>query len=840
MSLVEQALAELPPADQDLIRDQLALLAVAGYGRRDLAPFSDVDLVFLHPPVPTEIVTALIKRLTREIWDIGLSLGQNVASVREMMRLAQEQILPLTGLLERRLLWGNPQLAESLTDRLNRYLAGAGGPRLYAKAIESVAQEQQEYGSTVHLLEPDVKKSAGGLRDIHLLRWIALGLFRTADYLELEEKGLLGKGDAAALDEAREFLLRVRAELHYRAGKADDSLERAGQIYIAKQWGYVDAPPLLAVEQFMRDYFQKTTTIAEISRRFIRGCRPKSNLRSARDFLFSRRIAPGVTLTSEQLVISPELRAQFASSLEKSLELAEWAAEHEVDLDRETIEELRRAFLREGSAEAGPGSPSRAAHARFLALLGRRGPLHRVLRTLHQVGLLERLIPEFEHARCLLQWNPYHKYTVDEHTFVVLELAERLSDADDLLGREYQRIARKDLFRLAILLHDLGKGFERDHSEIGGEIADRVAERFGLDDEARRTLVFLVHRHLLMSHFAYQRDTSDPRVHVELARQVSTLERLRMLFVFTAVDTMGVGPGTFNPWKSDLLHDLYVRTARFLGDETLATNRDDRVAAARSRLLTDAASDERARRFVEELPAGYLAETALDELAAQLLAWQALAPGQVVTLTEYLPATGTVAYTILTHEKITDGIFYKVCGALSAHYLEVLSARIHTLSDGTVIDRFEVVDTHHAGAPTPERCKLVGATIRRVLTGELSVSDVLYHRRSSIFAPKKPLLPRAETRVVLDNDSSDTRTVIDVFTADRAGLLYTLTKGINRLGLSIQYAKIATYAEEVVDVFYVVEADGAKVHSPDRIALIARHLASDIQRLAADPRSMGF
>lgn len=848
--LYTDGLAARAEKDRAVLAAELAVVAVAGYGRRDLAPFSDVDLLLLLQRRASNETTEFAKELTRAIWDVGLALGQNVADGLEMLRLAREEVIPLTGLLEARFLFGNQRLQRSLAARLERDLDRGGAARLFTKAVDEVAKEQAEFGSSSHLLEPDVKRSAGGLRDIHLLRWIARSTYKTTDFEELERRGVLGAGDARAILEAHDFLLRVRNELHFHAGRAIDSLGRGEQMRIAKRWGFEDSGSLLAVEQFMRRYYQHTTAVVDVLGRFLEQCRPRSGWTAARDYLFSRRAAAGLLVQAGRLVVAAEIRQTWVANLEKTLELAEIAAGNGVDLDRETIERLRQTYLLD--AADGEGSVHaadrlfddrplpREVARRFLSLLSQPGRLGPTLRMLHQVGVLGQVLPAFEHARCLLQFNAYHKYTVDEHTFVMIETVERFADDKDLLGRAYGRIERKDLLHLAILLHDLGKGLPEDHSEIGRRIAESVARRLGLADEDRRLVVFLVHQHLAMSHMAYRRDTSDPKLQIELVRAVGTMGVLRMLFVLTAADTIAVGPGTFTKWKRDLLFDLYLRAGRLLGEEELASGLEDRIEGIREKLLSEHGTDERSRAFLEQLPMVYLAETSNETLVAQLLQWRALDATQVATLTEFLPESKTVAYTIITNERICEGIFHKICGALSAHFLEILSARIHTLPDGTVIDRFEVIDTHHAGQPTPERSRKVGTTIRRVLTGELLVDDILWGTRSSLFAPKKPLTPRAPTRVEIDNASSDQSTVIDVFTQNRRGLLYTLTKAFFRLGLSVQYAKIATYEDEVVDVFYVVEADGRKVQAEDRIALIQNHIASDLHRLAVDPRAMGF
>lgn len=841
------ARAELAPPAQAAVDEGLVLVAQAGYGRGDLAPFSDVDLVFLHDQRHTPTVLDFTKKLVRAIWDVGLSLGQNVTTARDLLTLARQDALPATSLLEARRLVGSEALWRALEGDWKRALKRGGAARLYQQASAAIAEEQQKFGSSVHLLEPNIKRTAGGLRDIHFIRWLARAFHDTVDFAALEERGVLGAGDARAIEEAHEFLLRLRAELHFHAGNAADTLFRSEQWRIAKARGYEDKPPFLAVERFMRDYYFLTTRVVDVLGRLRAKCRPRSYAGGVRSLLLTRRAGPGIKIGPTELSVADDARPLYVNELERTLELIELAADAGVDLDRTTVEALRRAY---GGSERtltppNPGSPGHGGELpdpvvrRFLSLLARPGALGKGLRFMHQVGVLERLIPEFEPVRCLLQFNEYHKYTVDEHTFVMLEHAESFRARDDLVGKAYARVARKDLLHLAILLHDLGKAFPEDHSEVGRTIALATAARFRLTDSETETLVFLVHRHLLLSNLAYRRDTTDPAVWVQLARDVGSGENLRMLYVLTVADNLAVGPGTFTQWKSDLLAHLFSRALSTLGEEELPSGLEEQATAIREDLLARHGADEATAAFIRGLPAAYLVETTAEEVDAHLLQWRLLPRGNVATLTRYLPSTNTVVYTILTHESVTTGLFHKICGALAAHHLEILAARIHTMADGTVVDRFEVIDTHHTGPPTPERVKLVGNTIRRVLVGELEVSDVLWSSRPSIFAPKRHVPVPEQNRVEIDNASSAQCTVVDVFTTDRHRLLFQLSGSLYRQGLSIQYAKIATYAHEVVDVFYVQDGDGHKVLDEARLRSLREQLLRDIRQLANDPRAAG-
>jgi [protein-PII] uridylyltransferase len=375
---------------------------------------------------------------------------------------------------------------------------------------------------------------------------------------------------------------------------------------------------------------------------------------------------------------------------------------------------------------------------------------------------------------------------------------------------------------------------------VGRRIAEAVADRFQLPEEDRKVVVFLVHQHLYLSRAAFHRDASDPELWVQVTRHVGSARVLRMLYVLTAVDIMAVGPGTFNQWKSDILRDLYLSTMSLFGEADVAGDSKARLESIQQQLAEKVPNDPRVTEFLALAPAQYLSETTTEEAAEHLLFWEKRKPCDVDVWTSFNEANRTTTYTVMTDERLTDGIFHKICGGLAAHHLKVLSARIHTLADGVIIDQFTVKDPHSSGPPTPDKVERVASTLRRILNGHLSVSDALWSTRSSMFVPQRTRYVREAPRVVVDNRCSEAFTVIDVFAGDNRGLLYTLAKAIYRLGLSVWYAKIATYADEGVDVFYVLEADGKKVYRDDRVQFIEKYLLRDIERLMNDPRSMGF
>jgi len=467
---------------------------------------------------------------------------------------------------------------------------------------------------------------------------------------------------------------------------------------------------------------------------------------------------------------------------------------------------------------------------------------------MHRAHLLEKIIPVFATLRGLMQFNQYHKYTVDEHTLLAVAKAEALAMEPGIMGEVYQEIKRKDLLHLAILLHDLGKGRKEDHCEVGKAIAEETSARLGFDLQETRTLMFLVHRHLVMSHTAFRRDPYDEKVLVPFAQEVVTPEVLRMLLILTAADIAAVGPGVLTKWKESLLIELYKRTLR-----TLAGEQDDKMAGPNSlkRLTREVAQEFKTlvvggldwiESQLDRFPLRYLHGTQPKRIAAHLEAIARLQTGDVLVEGIFNEELGTCEFTVITHDTLTPGIFSKTAGVMAAQGLEIFDAQIITRNDGVVVNTFQASDPDFSGAPPVERLDDTAETIVRVLKGEESVEQ-LRSRKIRLSSTSPVSAERHSSEVVIDNRTSDRFTVIDVFADDTQGLLYVITDSIFRLGLSIQSARISTRLDddiqpslrtggrhEVVDVFYVTDQQGVKIEDQARLEAICSTMKQDIDR----------
>jgi [protein-PII] uridylyltransferase len=577
----------------------------------------------------------------------------------------------------------------------------------------------------------------------------------------------------------------------------------------------------------MQTYFRHSTAVADVAARFVDRQRPISLPSRLWNFVRSHRSNRIFLVSADEIDVVPRYRGRLGATLESQLHLFELAAQYSVRLAPGLVELVRQ------TAPHLPRAVSPEASRLFLSILRSTGQVGRQLRELYRTGLLEVVLPEMSHARCLLQFNQYHAYTVDEHSIRAVEAAERFEGDSGALGTAYRSIKHRELLHLALLLHDLGKGYERDHSDVGREIAATVAARLGLSPQQTEMLVFLVHKHLMMAHLAFRRDLSDTQMLVRFSRDVGSPESLRMLLLLTASDMTAVGPGTWTDWKAELLTELFEGALQILSGAPPKFREAERIrqiAGEVRRLLEQSPADRVEWRDdeLESLPLHYLTATPPEQIVRDLVAVRRLAPDEFVIQGKYEPATRTVEYRIITHDAVGSGLFHKITGVLAARGLEILSANISTTSQGIVIDSFRVHDADHA-ADIPEfRMREVETAVREVLRGRTTVEQLFdRHRRFQLAEPLHAC--RGPTRVVIDNDSSERFTVIDVFADDRRGLLYAMASTLLELELSVSLAKISTHVDQVLDVFYVTDREGNKLQDGDRLQKVQSALQSRIE-----------
>ena len=806
------------------------LVALGGYGRRELAPYSDIDVMFLHRADAGRVAPALSTQVLHHLWDLGFQVGHSVRTINDCLELAASDSTIRTSMMEARFLAGSPEFFQEFHSRYLRKVICRGTDRFIEQKVTERRREYEKFGETVYLLEPNVKKSKGGLRDAHLLQWVGMARYQAATVQELADRGILARNDYQAFTEAREFLWRVRALLHSHAGMAQEILSFDEQVWLAERFGFQDRAHLLAVEQFMQQYYRHTMGLHEMCTRFVDRCR-NVPVRTRLALLFpALRLDGHFVVMGEHLTVPADLRDRVLDRPELLLRLFELAQSRKLTIETSLLDEIHRR------AESMSDEAFRAPEVSriFLRILSGAGTVAETLGAMHRAHLLERIIPVFASVRGLMQFNQYHKYTVDEHSLLAVARSEALAQAEGMLGEVYREIRRKDILHLAILMHDLGKGRAEDHSEVGKTLAEEVADRLGLDEQETRTLVFLVQRHLLMAHTAFRRDPYDEKVLLPFARAVGTPEVLRKLLVLTVADIAAVGPGVLTKWKESLLIELYLKALPEVSgerDAVMAPERLTQLAREVARNSIGVADGFLGAEWVEaqlnKFPPRYTFGTAADRIAAHLSVVRRLRPGDVHVEPHFSMALGTCEYAVVTFNDLTPGLFSKIAGVMAAKGLQVLDAQIVTRNDGIVVDTFQVVDPDYVGEPPRDRRREIAEAIVGILKGR-DTAEALMARSTRLPVSKRILANRQPTEVQIDNETSERSTIIDVFADDRQGLLYVITHAIFELGLSVQAARISTRLDQVADVFYVTDTQGAKLQDHGRLDAIRATIKTDI------------
>ena len=819
--IYEAYLGELPQAEAAQLRERVALVAHGGYGRRQQAPFSDVDLMVLYDGKRDALIGQLASRLTQDICDVYQHLGHSLRTPAEAIQQARGDPQVGTSLLESRLLLGNSEVYGRYSE-LMRTLREKRGTMLAPEFIAERRKERLEYGETVYLLEPNVKRSRGGLRDIHLLRWLWYLKTGVADPDRLHDMGVVSKFDHRRLMSAQNFLLRVRNEMHFHANETCDALSRAEQLRLAEYFKYTGRVGMLPVEQFMRDYFHHTAHVWRMAHRLSELMQPVSRMSRMLEPMLGRKLEDDYQVGKNEVSATPRATARLEQHPEEVLRLVDLARREGKRISQDTWHFVYRTAPNYSS------EPKPAVVASFLKILANPTRLGELLRRLHEMGVLEKVVPEFSHARSLLQFNQYHKYTVDEHCIRAVEEATRFAEREDALRDVYQGLEDKATLHLALLLHDLGKGFEEDHSKVGRRIARETAQRLRLPQEQAETLEFLVHKHLRMSHLALKYDTTQPQLVGRFVDEVGTRERLAMLYLVTCADLAAVGPDVLNSWKIAVLSELYFRAAeKFAAEGELEpTERDKRRQALWQSLSEPERNDAWFERQLAVLPDSFLNKQSVESVAEMLRRLRELPPRSGVAWAHYLKDTDTVEYIAGIDQGTGRAIFSSMAGALTAKNMQILSAETNTLAGDLLLLRYVTSEPESPGEPSPERLAAICQSLVQSIDSDMAPKfPKILGREQKAAAAALSNLPN---EVRIDNEMSGECTVVEVYTVDRRGLLYRLARALHDAGLVIHFAKIGTYLDQVVDVFYVAERDGRKPQSEERLEEIRSALVNVI------------
>jgi len=795
------------------------VVALGGYGRGELHPSSDIDLMVVYEGPLTPFVQRLMQELLYTLWDLGLQVGHSLRSLEDCVAMARTDFPSRTSMQAARLIAGDRQLftrfGRILRDNVFRQDFGD----FLAQTLAEREQRYRKFGASPYIGEPNVKESAGGLRDMHTAMWLGDAKFGTRTLRELADKRLITPREQAGADAALTFLWRVRNELHFFSGHKNDVLTRDLQPRIAKNLGYENEGDTLGVERFMRDYYLHARAIHRISRRLIARCQETLSRRtSAERRQRQQALADGLVFFDGRLHLADgdasALRSDPVRIMKVFWHLHRLGCELSLDLERAIEDSLDTV---DASFRASP-----AVRDLFLDICRSWGRVAFTLSEMHELGLLGRYLPEFGALTCLVQYDVYHKFSADQHSLLAVEHLEALAPGQSAesegAAQVFNEVEKPGLLMLGMLLHDIGKAKGHGHVAKGIPLIRELTARIGLDPVDGDRVEFLVAHHLTMSHIAQRRDIDDPKTIADFATTAAEPERLRMLYLLTYADMRAVGPGVLTGWQAAILHDLYRRTlVRLTGGREEKPNRTKLVERLRQ-VVKDELGLQVLKAHVAMVSDRYITTTGVQRMAEHLRLIARLDAAPVATELFHHPDLGSSDLVVVTRD--VPGLFALIAGTLAAHGVNIISAQIATRADGIAIDTFQVNDPTGDTVTSTAHWQRVLDALRAVLVREQTVEALLERRQRG----RGAVDGFARPKIAVDNKLSDEQTVIEVKCADRVGLLYLITRTLSAQGLDIASARIATEIDQALDTFYVHDRDGRKVEEPAGTETVRRAL----------------
>jgi len=819
----DHIVADVYPSGNRSTGERLAILAVGGYGRGEMAPHSDVDIAFITPIKQTPWCEQVIEAMLYFFWDLGLKVGHSSRSLDETVRMCKSDLTIRTAMLEGRYIWGDQALYEEARRRFWDEVVAGTERQFVSEKLAERNERHKRLGDSRYVVEPNVKEGKGGLRDLHTLYWIGKYIHKVRSPDELVEVGLLTAKEYRQFRKAENFFWAVRCHLHNATRRAEDRLTFDLQREVASRMEFADRPGKSAVERFMHYFFLQAKVVGNLTGVFLAQLDEQVARKQPRGLLAGfrarKRSVKGYDVFGGK--ISAPSDGWFEADPVRLLEIFVLADSEGLEIHPDT----QRLIARDARLINGEVRKQPRANQLFLELLTSRNDPETVLRWLNEAGVFGRFVPDFGRVNAQMQFDMYHHYTVDEHTIRAIGLLARIErgemKTDHPLSHEIiHKIQSRRALYVSVLLHDIAKGRGGDHSVLGAELALRICPRLGLDENETQLVSWLVRYHLLMSATAFKRDLADLKTITDFVAGVRTIERLRQLTLLTVVDIRAVGPGVWNSWKRQLISDLFEASEERLRLGHVEHGREKRVAAKKQavaeRLGTDKALIEKPGRQMTD--AYWIAEP--DDIIAMNLRQLAATRGSPLSIeTEYYSARGATLVTVVVADH--PGLFYRIAGGIHLAGGNIIDARIHTARNGMAVDNFLVQDP--LGRPFMEADQL-----ERLKSG---IADALANRVRLVpqLAAKPLARPRAEAfevrpQVEFDNKASNRFTVVEINARDRPALLNRLARVLFEARLMVHSAHVATYGERAVDIFYVTDLLGDKIEDAARLRDVEKRL----------------
>lgn len=784
--------------------DGLTIIALGGYARKQMAPYSDIDILILHhgnlKPKQEEFINTFITTL----WDIGAHPGIQMKDIEELEKAALEDEVVKTSFVDNRFLSGDKSLYIEFQNILYNRIMTRGKSEFLLKKISEVRTRAKKFRDSVFRLEPNIKEGRGGLRDINSVYWICNILFNTDNLAILVQNGIITLDDYDRFVRKSEILFSIRNRLHYYHNRLNNVLNMEAQQYIAKEMGYMNTSNILAVELFMKDYYKAARKIMEITNKVINITMTEQIAKSPHSKIRISDLGNGFFQYGNQLSVQDV--NLFKNKPGKLISIFTTAANYGLQLSDATMD-----LIHDNIYLLTPDEVKKLGY-QFLKAIGSFPNSFKITTTLFQTGVLLKFIPEFSELICKAQFDLYHHYTVDEHTILALKFIDNLSLPQPPQFQNYQKVfskvPRKDLLALSIMLHDIGKGQGKNHSIVGAKMAKVIGKRMGMKRDDIDIVSNMVEQHLLMSHISQRRDLHDIEVIHHFTSFLESKLELKLLYLLTYADMNAVGGEAFNQWRNTLLTELYNKSAAAFDNENLLEEFQDVVRIKRQKTLERITKDTQLKKIMEMLDDDYLYSTKVSHVVRHLKMAASLSENQQVRIeSEIRPELNCIEFTICTYDFI--GLFRKLAGALSAMGLNILGAQIYTFGSNIAVDTIQVSSKDDNVDKLSEKLPEYMAAIAKIIAEKKKVRDMF----KSLTAPSdtKNSIIQISKKVIIDNEVSSQYTVVDVYTEDKVNLLYNLLGGFKKMRLNVQKAKISTDVDRVVDSFYITNRKNEKI-----------------------------
>jgi [protein-PII] uridylyltransferase len=791
-SLVRKAFQN---AQSQVSSPSVCLMAVGGYGRAELAPHSDIDLLLLYSASKKEDLPPLVEKILYPLWDLGLDVSCSSRSISECLKMARSDLHIKTSLIDGRYLDGEYEFFRSLYDLVMREVLHRKVRNFAVALAKDLYLRHQKYEDPNYTLEPNIKEGEGGLRDFQIGRWIIRAKYKTDRW-----DSILFPDHSRSLEKSLHFLWAVRNQLHLLSGRRQDDLTFELQEKISPILGFPKGTE--GIEEMMRQYHLSTQGISNFVHDILeRTLHEPSFIRKVFSFLQRKKIDENFGIASGELSLLDPVT--FKRDPFRLMTLFEHCQTYRIKMDFRTEEAVMESlpFIDDRLRT------SRRVNERFLSILTKGDQAADLLRKMHELGFLSRYIPEFSEVEGKVHYDLYHVHPVDSHSILAVEEMENLKRG--LYEKEYplltsliRGLQNPGILFLATLLHDIGKGKEGNHSVGGAEMVERIGARMGLSAKDREPMVFLVSRHLSMIEIASRRNLQDEQVILHFAHEVKNLDQLKMLYLLTFADIKAVGPEAWTAWKNTLLMELFLKTAHFFERGAVAEpflKGDEIIQKLRKSLSSEIISE-----YADRLPNRYLSCYSSAEITRHIE--MARSMEKELLLMEWEIEKETQAkVTVCTKDRY--GLFSKMTGSMFLNRLNILQAQIHTWEDGTALDTFWVEDRTK---DIERRLQQLKKDLRMIVSGEVSLKDLLLKRIESN-GIKQKITPRVSGEVKINNQDSDFYTIVEVTGEDRLGILFEITQALTDHGCDIHFARISTLGNRVVDVFYVQDTLGEKI-----------------------------